>query len=98
MQEHKPDAIRSIVDRLKFLVRHWSPPLADESHVNHYLDNCEVEMAYESMILSAMEEKLSCSMKEANELYDIGMQLRMDTGSVFDAAFWTRASAFLKSF
>ena len=100
MTEQNPDDVRRTIDRLRSIASDWRPMLADDSdqNVTHYLDNGEVEMAYESMILSAMDEHLSCTEAVANELYAMGLELRLDKSSVFDSEFWTHAAPYLRNF
>ena len=68
-----------------------------EEHMTHYLEQSELEMAYESFILSCIEEKIAIDRQEAMELQSIGKALGMEKESVFDACFWSHAHLFFEN-
>ncbi len=60
-------------------------------HVNHYIEHGELEMAYESLVLSCIKEGVGCDKHVSKELHSIGIDLSMETEAVFEANFWQLA-------
>jgi hypothetical protein len=64
-------------------------------HVEHYLGVAEIEMAYESLVLSLMGEQVVLDRRLANELLLLGVALGLDQESVFQGDFWEKAAPYL---
>ena len=56
--------------------------------VAHYLEHGEFEMAYESLMLSVLDERVPLDLATKTALRDIGLALGLDAESVFRADFW----------
>ena len=57
-------------------------------HVRHYIGVGEYEMAFESLVLSLMEEGVSVSASAVDEIAVLGAGLNMEEEAVFRADFW----------
>lgn len=64
-------------------------------NVRHYLEVGEIEMAYESFILSIIEEQIAIPVEAKNELLELGLTMGLDKESVFKVDFWEVASRLL---
>ena len=64
--------------------------LSEESrmHVVSLLEAAEVEMAYESFVLSAIDEKINVSEYDRIELKRIGLLVNANVETVFKDDFW----------
>lgn len=80
----------NIESRFRSVYSHYVSILSPDGvqNVEHYLDASELEMAYESFLLSMIEEKLDLAKQDKPELFDIGKLLGVDKDSVFRADFW----------
>lgn len=67
------------------------------AHVSHYIKHGEIEMAYESLILSCIRERVRCDAHTSKELRAIGTDLSMETESVFEVDFWQIAQEYFES-
>ena len=65
-------------------------------HVRHYLDAGELEMAFESFVLSSIELQIGFAADERVRLIDLGKLLGLQDKSVFKADFWARATRYLE--
>lgn len=85
--------------RLKACVGLFTSKLAGDSveHVCHYIEHGELEMAYESLVLSCLKEGVACEIPVANELRSIGIELNMEVESVFEPEFWRIAQELFSS-
>lgn len=74
-----------------------APALALDSveNVRHYLDVAELEMAYESFVLSVLDEQVELSDANRMTLLELGPLLGVDTDPVFRGDFWDVAKRFL---
>lgn len=77
-------------------IKDWAPSLSESSadHVRYYVERGEYEMAYESLVLAAIEENVLCPLETARALLELGKSLHLDTESVFDPNFWRRATGY----
>jgi hypothetical protein len=75
----------------------YSSALALESveNVRHYLNVAELEMAYETFVLSLVEEQVQLSDTDRLTLSKLGPPLGVDADPVFKADFWDVAKRFL---
>ena len=83
---------------LKILLDSVSNELSADAvnHVSHYLSVGEYEMAFESLVLSLMEEQVVIGNKAAREIEIIGQGLNMAEEAVFRADFWPAAISWLQ--
>lgn len=66
-------------------------------HVCHYIKHGELEMAYESLVLSCIKEGVAREKHISDEFLAIGIELKMESESVFEADFWRIAQEFFSS-
>lgn len=69
--------------------------LEGAEHVNHCLDTGELEMGYESFVLSLLEVDALLPQEEKAALLELGLALGLDKESIFQADFWIRAQRML---
>ena len=76
-----------------------SPFLSSEAmkDVEHYLNNAELEIAYESLGLSLNAERVDVPMSAKKILFSMGPVLGLDKEGVLNANFWKEASAIFRS-
>lgn len=81
---------RELVADFKAVFVSCSRLLTDEAvqNVEHYLEVAELEMAYESFVLSVIEEKIPLSESARMDLLGLGLALGLDKEAVFRADFW----------
>ncbi|MFW2076595.1 hypothetical protein ACG94X_06650 [Acinetobacter sp. ULE_I010] len=70
--------------------------LESKNHVIHYFNVAEIEMSYESFLLSLKSEDIELNDKDANKLIELGMYLGLDQDSVFKDDFWEYILPWLK--
>jgi hypothetical protein len=70
------------------------PPDGAE-HVTHCLAVGELEMAFESFVLSVLEIEAVLAQVERAALRELGVALGLDKESIFQADFWVRAQKIL---
>ena len=99
MNELTAENYNELAARLKACLGLFTSTLAGDSveHVCHYIEHGELEMAYESLVLSCIKEGIACEKPVANELRSIGIELNMETEAVFEADFWRIAQEFFSS-
>lgn len=66
-----------------------------KEHVEHLIDNAELEMACESFILSVIDEDVALGSRDRQDLLDLCLVLGLDRESVFRADFWSVAHPLL---
>lgn len=76
--------------RFREVFRGCAPSLSDDAmhNVEHYLDVAELEMALESFLLSALEERISLSAAAKRDLLELGVATGLDKESVLRADLW----------
>lgn len=86
----KMDRYESLELRVCKIFGEFSELLSEDArnNVEHYIDVAEIEMAYESLVLSLIDEKIVVSDILRKELLEIGVLLGLDKDSVFRADFW----------
>lgn len=86
----------------KFMVifNHYKARLDIDSveHVQHYVNVSELEMAYESFILSLRENGVDLFSQDAAELIKMGVSLGLNNDSVFQFDFWAENLPWMSKF
>lgn len=92
-----PEEYSRLENRFESLIQPHLGMMDDESadHVRHYVDAGELEMAFESFVLSSIEFQISFTADEKARLIDLGQLLGLQHESVFKADFWARAMRYL---
>jgi hypothetical protein len=96
MSGFSPEIYGALGVRLKVCLDRLVPRLTRESvhHVAHYIEHGEFEMAYESLVLSCIDETVTCGQDLADELHQLGREFDMENESVFAFDFWARAQGY----
>lgn len=89
-----------VVGRLKNCLVLLSPKLTTDAveHIQHYIVHGELEMAYETLVLSCIKEGVEFNSKISEELLSIGKILGMETEAVFECNFWSLAQEYIARF
>lgn len=67
------------------------------AHIEHYLHHDELEMAFESLALSVIEEHIEISEPDQKIMLQLGITLEVESNSVFDGETWNKlVAAFTK--
>jgi hypothetical protein len=95
----KPDEYANFEAEFESLIRAHLTQMDNQSanHVRHYVDAGELEMAFESFVLSSMDIAVRFSAEEKARLHALGLSLGLQSNSVFRADFWARAAVYLSS-
>ncbi|WP_431050328.1 hypothetical protein [Roseateles sp. L2-2] len=85
-----------IAARVALLFRSYADKLSADgrTHVDHYIDVGELEMAFESFVLTLMEERISPEAEDRVEMRAIGVALKLDKETVFRPDFWEAAQSY----
>lgn len=96
MSDLNLERYKILVARLNACIALLAPRLTSEAieHVRHYIDHGELELAYESLVLSCIRELPAREMHISEELQTIGSDLNMEHESVFEADFWKIAQEY----
>jgi hypothetical protein len=65
--------------------------------VNHYLDNAEIEMAFEGLYIEIMTQPSTSSLIDFNKSKNAALLLGLDKETVFEPNFWAMFEKFLHS-
>lgn len=67
-------------------------------HVQHYVNVAELELAYESFILSLREASIDLLSQDAIALVKMGISLELNKDSVFQFDFWKENFPWMNKF
>ena len=93
-----PDEYRKAEQTFTEIFKTCNPFLSSEAvkDIKHYLDHGELEVAYESMVLSLIAEKVILAKAEKENLYSLATTLGLIDEGVLKANFWEEAEPFLR--